>query len=50
MIDAWGIWCAYLPIFFYRPFLIFIRKRGVRQPFFVMWVDNAELLSEFNVE
>jgi hypothetical protein len=27
-----------------RPFLIVMRKRGVTQPYFVMWVDNAELL------
>ncbi|MBN1361659.1 MAG: hypothetical protein JW993_13765 [Sedimentisphaerales bacterium] len=27
-----------------RPFLIYMRKRGADQPFFVMWVDNAELL------
>ncbi|MBN1919241.1 MAG: hypothetical protein JW889_15160 [Verrucomicrobia bacterium] len=27
-----------------RPFLIVMKKRGAEQPFFVMWVDNAELL------
>lgn len=27
-----------------RPFLIVMRKRGGQAPFFVMWVDNAELL------
>jgi hypothetical protein len=27
-----------------RPFLIYIKKRGQKSPFFVMWVDNAELL------
>jgi hypothetical protein len=27
-----------------RPFLIFMRKREAERPFFVMWVDNAELL------
>ena len=26
-------------------FLIYIKKRGQKHPFFVMWVDNAELLS-----
>jgi hypothetical protein len=26
------------------PFLVYMQKRGARQPFFVMWVDNAELL------
>ena len=27
-----------------RPFLIVVKKRGAEHPFFVMWVDNAELL------
>ena len=27
-----------------RPFLIVVKKRGTERPFFVMWVDNAELL------
>jgi hypothetical protein len=30
---------------FNRPFLIYIKKRECEQPFFVMWVDNAELLN-----
>jgi hypothetical protein len=29
-----------------RPFLIVVKKRGAERPFFVMWVDNAELLSK----
>jgi hypothetical protein len=29
---------------FDRPYLIVLRRRDVREPFFVMWVDNAELL------
>ncbi|HKA07704.1 MAG TPA: hypothetical protein VKD71_10640 [Gemmataceae bacterium] len=29
---------------FNRPFLIVMKKRNSKQPFFVMWVDNAELL------
>jgi hypothetical protein len=29
---------------FNRPFLIVVKKRDAGQPFFVMWVDNAELL------
>jgi hypothetical protein len=29
---------------FDRPFLIYMQKREADQPFFVMWVDNAELL------
>ncbi len=28
-----------------RPFLIYMKKRGAQMPYFVMWVDNAELLS-----
>jgi hypothetical protein len=27
-----------------RPFLIYMKKRDAKHPFFVMWVDNAELL------
>ncbi len=27
-----------------HPFLIVVKKRGAKRPFFVMWVDNAELL------
>lgn len=30
-----------------RPFLIYMKKRDASQPFFVMWVDNAELLQPF---
>ena len=29
---------------FNKPFLIYMKKRGAKHPFFVMWVDNAELL------
>ena len=29
---------------FDRPFLVYIQKRDAEHPFFVMWVDNAELL------
>ena len=36
---------------FNRPFLIYIKKRGpAASPFFVMWVDNAELMQEFIFE
>lgn len=28
-----------------KPFLIYMKKRDAEQPFFVMWVDNAELLA-----
>ncbi len=30
-----------------RPFLLLMRKRGETKPYFVMWVDNAELLTKF---
>jgi len=37
--------------YFDRPFLIYVKKRGPDySPFFVMWVDNAELIQEFLVE
>ena len=29
-----------------RPFLVYVKKRGAESPFFVMWVDNVELLSK----
>ncbi len=32
-------------LIFNRPFLVYMQKRGAEQPFFVMWVDNAELLT-----
>ena len=33
---------------FNKPFLIYVKKRhGGTDPFFVMWVDNAELMNEF---
>ena len=31
---------------FNRPFLVYMKKRDCLQPFFVMWVDNAELLNK----
>lgn len=31
-------------LLFDRPYLIVLRKRGTIDPFFAMWVDNAELL------
>jgi hypothetical protein len=33
---------------FDRSFLIVLRKRGAEHPFFVMWVDNAELLCKWH--
>lgn len=32
---------------FDRPFLIYMKRRGSEKPFFIMWVDNGELLSPF---
>jgi hypothetical protein len=32
---------------FNRPFLIVLKKRDAANPFFVMWVDNAELLQKW---
>jgi len=35
-------------LYFNRPFLVYVKKRGPDYcPFFVMWVDNAELMKEF---
>lgn len=35
-------------MYFDRPFLIYVKKRGAEySPFFVMWVDNAELMERF---
>lgn len=41
--------CEPIPTFytFDRPFLIYMKKRGAEHPFFVMWVDNAELLEKY---
>lgn len=32
---------------FDRPFLLYMKKRGAERPFFVMWVDNPELLTKW---
>jgi hypothetical protein len=32
---------------FDRPFLLYMKKRGSDQPYFVMWVDNVELLGKW---
>jgi hypothetical protein len=40
-----------VPRYFYfnRPFLISVAKRGANaRPFFVMWVDNAELMQPYD--
>jgi hypothetical protein len=41
------MYCCPIPTYFVmdRPFLIFMRKRGATEPYFVMWVDNVELLT-----
>jgi hypothetical protein len=31
-----------------QPFLIYMKRRGGDSPYFVVWVDNAELLKPFN--
>jgi hypothetical protein len=31
-----------------RPFLIYMKKRDAKSPYFVMWVDNADLLTPWN--
>jgi hypothetical protein len=42
---AWmGAKDAWRPFPFDRPFLVYLKKRDAAHPFFVMWVDNAELL------
>jgi hypothetical protein len=35
---------------FDRPFLIAIRKRGIEQPFFMLWVANGEMLLKDKME
>jgi hypothetical protein len=32
---------------FDRPFLVYMKKRGEKMPYFAMWVDNAELLRKW---
>ena len=32
---------------FDKPFLVYLKKRGAEQPFFVLWVDNPELLCKW---
>jgi hypothetical protein len=40
-----GLFCPRYFVFD-KPFLIYLKKRDARNPFFVMWVDNAELLTK----
>lgn len=46
------LYCAPVPTnyFFNRPFLIIMKQREADRPFFLMWVDNAELLEGFEAE
>ena len=41
------MYCSPIPTYFVvdRPFLIFMRKQNTTEPYFAMWVDNAELLT-----
>ncbi|MBI9017568.1 MAG: hypothetical protein JEZ07_09950 [Phycisphaerae bacterium] len=39
--------CQPREFIFNRPFLIYLKKRDGGEPFFAMWVDNAELLNKF---
>jgi hypothetical protein len=43
--ESLGVWAS-IPVDFRfeRPFLIIMQARGAAHPFFVMWVDNSELL------
>jgi hypothetical protein len=40
------IYCLPIPTYFVldRPFLICMRRRDAAEPYFVMWIDNAELM------
>jgi len=42
------IFAAAMPrdFIFNRPFLVYMKRRDSERPFFVMWVDNAELLNK----
>lgn len=31
-----------------RPFFVYIKKRGSKQPYFMMWVDNADFLKKWD--
>ena len=44
------MYCLPLPTYFVmdRPFLIVLRKRDATEPYFAMWVDNAELLTPWS--
>jgi hypothetical protein len=33
---------------FDKPFLIYLREQGAEQPYFALWVENAELMQAFS--
>ncbi|MEW6358471.1 MAG: hypothetical protein AB1696_19210 [Planctomycetota bacterium] len=41
-------YCMPIPVCYVgdAPFLLLIKKHGAERPYFVMWVDNAELLQQ----
>jgi len=41
-----GVGASGRDFIFDRPFLVYMKKRDSEQPFFAMWVDNAELLNK----
>ncbi len=34
---------------FNRPFILYMKKRGAEMPYFVMWIENAELLNKWQL-
>ena len=46
------MYCSPIPTYFVldHPYLIFLRQRGAQAPYFAMWVDNSELLSNWQKE
>ena len=45
--SSWAIMgCIPAKYLFNHPFLLYITKRGAKTPFFVMWVDNSELIDK----
>jgi len=42
--SMFAVMCVPAAYIFDRPFLVYMKRRGVEKPFFAMWVDNAELL------
>jgi hypothetical protein len=41
-----AVWCSTLALAWKEYRLLVLKKRGASRPFFVMWVDNAELLEK----